>query len=90
MYQSKTVVTVNKCKHKNRNARTQTKMHDNRKSAQNGKSEQLENLNLRTKKSLGNTKCVQKWKAWEHFQNQTLNNEKKNNKKKKVTSISKA
>ena len=57
MYQSKTIVTVKKCKHKNRNARTQTKMHDNRKSAQNGKSEQLENLNLRTKKSLGNTKC---------------------------------
>ena len=34
-----------------------------KKSTQNGKSEQLENLNLRTKKSLGNTKCVQKWKA---------------------------
>jgi len=74
MYQSKTVVTIKKCKHKNRNARTQTKMHDKRKSTQNGKPEQLENLNLRTKKSLENTKCVQKWKAWEQFQNQTLNN----------------
>ena len=36
MYQSKTVVTIKKCKHKNRNARTQTKMHDSRKLAQNG------------------------------------------------------
>ena len=59
MYENKTPATVNKCKEKNRTARTQTKMHDNRKSPQNGNSEQLKNLNLRTKKSLSKTKCTQ-------------------------------
>ena len=39
MHENKTPATVNKCKEKNRTARAQTKMHDNRKSPQNGNSE---------------------------------------------------
>ena len=51
MYENKTTTTVNKYKEKTKTARTQTKMHDNRKSRQNGNSDQLENLNLRSKKT---------------------------------------